>query len=90
MRRNTPIWRFRDGEEAIEILDAKRAAQIDFPAAAVAAARAKARHYHCRDAHYAAAGGANGPGGALRGAGAACGGWPSPEKGPGIGYDGTV
>ena len=81
---NRPLWRFRDGDEAVEVLD--RATQLAFPKAAVDAARRKARCYHCRSAFYADGGAARGPSGALTGAGAACGGEPSPLKGPGKGY----
>lgn len=80
------LWHFSDGEP-IEIVD-RPETSIEFPVDAVAAAHRKARDYHCRSAFYAAATtGASGPSGALRGAGAAWGGLPSPFKGPGIGYD---
>ncbi len=59
---------------------------LEFPREAVQAAMRKSRDYHCRSAYYAAGTYAHGPSGALRGAGAACGGLPSPHKGPGIGY----
>ena len=78
------LWRFDDHGE-IEVLDRHRASFITYPKAAVEAAKAKARDYHCRSAYYAI-GGAGGPSGALRGAGAAFGGQPSPFKGPGRGY----
>jgi hypothetical protein len=82
-----PLWRFTDSEEeGIEILSPERAQAFEFPTAAVDAARKKARCYHCRSAFYVAEGGSHGPSGALRGAGAASGGMPSPLKGPGIGY----
>jgi len=60
--------------------------EIDFPQKAFKAARQKSMDYHCRSAFYVKEGGATGPSGALRGAGAANGGMPSPLKGPGIGY----
>lgn len=88
----TPIFKFEDGEHTEVCQEARDAGiswDIDFPVEAVKAARAKARCYHCRSAFYTADGGASGPSGALRGAGAACGGLPSPLKGPGIGYDPT-
>jgi hypothetical protein len=79
------LWRFSDGEDVIEIVN-RPDTSLEFPVAAVEAARRKARCYHCRSAFYAAGKGACGPNGALRGAGAAFGGMPSPFKGPGIGY----
>jgi hypothetical protein len=79
-----PLWHFEDGQEELEILS-ERATGFEFPSAAVSMAQAKARCYHCRSAYYAS-GGAQGPSGALTGAGAAFGGMPSPLKGPGIGY----
>jgi hypothetical protein len=57
----TPLYRFHDGDDAVEVV-AQR--DIPFPAAAVAAAREKARDYHCRSAYYALgrhASGASGP-----------------------------
>jgi hypothetical protein len=81
-------WRFRDGEPDPEIagdLEMYTRRSVAYPAAAVAAAYAKARDYHCRSAYYAI-GGAAGQSGAMRGAGAAFGGQPSPLKGPGRGY----
>lgn len=86
----TTVWRFADGDEGIEVVDEQTASGLVFPAEAVEAARHKAQAYHCRSAYYAAAGGACGPSGALTGAGAACGGLPSPAKsGGGIGYTPT-
>jgi hypothetical protein len=92
-----PLWAFTDecdaaGFEVLapEYLGRNAASDSDTllvpPEAAIAAAREKAHIYHCRSAVYAASGGAHGPSGALRGAGAAYGGLPSPFKGPGIGY----
>lgn len=80
------LWRFFDQSDEPEIVTPDRAASLSFPAAAVAAARAKAKTYHARGAHYAADA-APAQSGALTGAGAAFGGMPSPMKGPGIGYD---
>jgi hypothetical protein len=77
------LWEWTDGEDPVQVADT----DLRFPVAAVAAARDKARTYHCRSAYYAAGRYAAGPSGALRGAGAAFGGLPSPLKGPGIGYD---
>jgi hypothetical protein len=82
------LWRFewcasrRDHIEPIEL----RHTPLVFPAAAVQAAISKSLTYHCRSAFYASGVCAAGPSGALRGAGAAAGGLPSPMKGPGIGY----
>ncbi len=75
----TLLWRFQDGTEEIDVVDRPNTS-LEFPVAAVAAAREKARCYHCRSAHYAAGRYASGPSGALRGAGAAFGGLPSPLK----------
>jgi nucleotide-binding universal stress UspA family protein len=79
------LWRFRDGDQAVECM--RPNTSLAFPQAAVEAARRKARIYHCRSAVYYEGTGATGPSGALTGAGAATGGLPSPLKGPGIGYD---
>ena len=64
---DVPLWKFRDGEDpvvvAAEWLAHNRerpGTDILFPAAAVAAAKAKARDYHCRRAYYVASGGAHG------------------------------
>jgi hypothetical protein len=82
------LWRFewcasrRDHIEPIEL----RPTPLAFPVAAAQAAISKSLTYHCRSAFYAAGIYAAGPSGALRGAGAAAGGLPSPMKGPGIGY----
>lgn len=83
------LWTFDDASlEAgeIEVTDAGRRSSLTFPFDAVRAVKSKARDYHCRSAYYAADRFANGPSGALTGAGAAFGGMPSPFKGPGIGY----
>lgn len=60
--------------------------RLEFPDAAVRAAVGKSLTYHCRSAVWADGRYARGPSGALRGAGAAWGGMPSPLKGPGLGY----
>jgi hypothetical protein len=83
----TELWRWSDGDPGIETTPAGLRSRLDIPEAAIEAARAKARTYHCRSAFYVASGGAAGPSGALTGAGAAYGGLPSPLKGPGIGYE---
>lgn len=89
---NTELWRFTASgsslHEEIEVSnpDLVHLSKLQFPAAAVAAAIGKSLTYHCRSARYVSSGGAHGPSGALRGAGAAFGGLPSPFKGPGIGY----
>lgn len=82
--RQTELYKFTDHTEP-ELL-ARENAGIAFPVEAVRAAKQKSRDYHCRSAYYAAGPAANGPSGALTGAGAAFGGYPSPLKGPGIGY----
>jgi hypothetical protein len=82
------LWRFQDGEDP-EFIGSPDLSWIKFPALAVDAAYRKARNYHCRSAFYADGRYAAGPSGALRGAGTAFGGLPSPLKGPGIGYDPT-
>ena len=87
-----PLWSFDDRE--IRVLNPKYlrhnyendTLDLHFPEEAVEAAKNKARDYHCRSAYYADGYKAQGPSGALRGAGAAFGGLPSPLKGPGIGY----
>jgi hypothetical protein len=82
-----PLWRFdwSDASDQIEPIEL-RPTPLAFPRAAVEAAVEKSLTYHCRSAFYALGSYAGGPSGALRGAGAACGGLPSPLKGPGIGY----
>jgi hypothetical protein len=80
------LWEFCDGDEE-PVAVSEHATRLPFPGAAVDAARRKSRIYHCRRAVYADGTTADGPSGALRGAGAAFGGFPSPLKGPGAGYD---
>jgi hypothetical protein len=81
------LWRFAwsDTSDQVEPIEL-RPTPLAFPAAAAEAAITKSLTYHCRSAFYALGSYASGPSGALRGAGAACGGLPSPLKGPGIGY----
>lgn len=88
--RSSQLYEWTDVDRVIsEIREIATRPGIEFPAEAAEAAMEKARCYHCRSAFYVAAGGAQGPSGALRGAGAAFGGLPSPQKGPGIGYTPT-
>jgi len=80
-----PLWTF-DGHSAITLAP-DHAERLTYPTAAIDAAVQKSKIYHCRRAVYADGVFADGPSGALRGAGAAFGGYPSPLKGPGAGYD---
>lgn len=77
------LFRYSD----VDAITVETETPIAFPSEALAAARRKACCYHCRSAHYALGRSAQGSSGALRGAGAAWGGLPSPLKGPGLGYD---
>jgi hypothetical protein len=79
-----PLWEF-DGHSAITLAP-DHAERLTYPVAAIDAAIEKSKIYHCRRAVYADGVFADGPSGALRGAGAAFGGYPSPLKGPGAGY----
>lgn len=89
------LWEFSisasDGLYDIRDVKASTMPTLKFPTDAVMAAWEKSCDYHCRSAYYVASGyAAHGPSGALRGAGAAFGGLPSPVKGPGIGYEPTA
>jgi hypothetical protein len=83
-----PLWTF-DSHSAITV-SSDHAERLVYPVAAIDAAIEKSTIYHCRRAVYADGVFADGPSGALRGAGAAFGGYPSPLKGPGPGYNMTL
>lgn len=80
------LWSFDDSLKCTELAPNKRLKSLNPPFEAIRAAISKSRCYHCRSAFYAIGQSANGPSGALTGAGAVNGGMPSPEKGSGIGY----